>query len=101
MNWVGLLYVAMDGNTSSSGGGVQNYRGCLQVALAALLTEAGFDSVDRMAIESLTEMATAIINEIGRALLSQASSSEKFLTVLQIAVATALSLEFNKKFSYC
>jgi len=61
----GFNCVAMDGN-SSSGGGVQNYRGCLQVALAALLTEAGFDSVDRMAIESLTEMATAIINEIGR-----------------------------------
>ena len=51
---------------NSGGGGVQNLRGCLQVALAALLTEAGFDSVDRMAIESLTEMATAIINEIGQ-----------------------------------
>ena len=39
--------------------------GCLQVALAALLNEAGFDSVDRMAMESLTEMASSILNEIG------------------------------------
>ena len=39
--------------------------GRLQVALAALLNEAGFDSVDRMAMESLTEMASSILNEIG------------------------------------
>jgi len=46
--------------------GVENYRSCLQVSLAALLTEAGFESVDRMAMESLTEMATSLLNEIGR-----------------------------------
>jgi len=55
----------MDGG-SGSVSGARNYRGCLQVALAALLNEAGFDSVDRMAMESLTEMASSILNEIGR-----------------------------------
>jgi len=50
----------------SGNAGAHNYRSCLQVALAAQLSEAGFDSVDRMAIESLTEMATALLNEIGR-----------------------------------
>ena len=48
---------------SSHGSG---YRQCLLVSTAALLTETGFDSSSKIALESLAEMLQSFIVELGR-----------------------------------
>jgi transcription initiation factor TFIID subunit 8 len=42
------------------------YRQCLLVATAALLTEVGFDSSSKVALESLAELLQSFIVELGR-----------------------------------
>ena len=48
------------------GGAAHGYRQCLQVALAALMGESGFEKCDRMAMETLAEMTVAFMTEVGR-----------------------------------
>ncbi len=67
----GVASAQIDGSvtsgSSSSGGGDRNYRKCLSVAVAAILTECGFDSAAPLALESVTEVLQAFLSELGRA----------------------------------
>lgn len=51
----------MDGNQI-----VQSYRHCLRSSVGALLVETGFDSCDKLALESMTELLQSFIKELGR-----------------------------------
>ena len=51
----------MDGNQIS-----QSYRHCLKASVGALLLESGFDSAEKLAIESITELLQSFLKELGR-----------------------------------
>ena len=45
---------------------VQSYRHCMNRGVGALLVENGFESCDKVALETLTELVTSFIKECGR-----------------------------------
>jgi histone H3/H4 len=53
----------MDGNQGPS---AQSYRQCLKISVGALLVENGFDTADKLALETITELAQSFLKELGR-----------------------------------
>ena len=51
----------MDGNPSA-----QSYRQCLKVSVGALMLESGFDSCEKISLETLTELVQSFVKECGR-----------------------------------
>ena len=51
----------MDGSQIS-----QSYRHCLKAAVGALLLETGFDSSEKLALETITELLQSFLKELGR-----------------------------------
>lgn len=45
---------------------MQSYRQCLRTAAGAMLVETGFDTCDKLALETVTEMLQSFIKELGR-----------------------------------
>ena len=56
----------MDSRTQEHVSGANSYRQCLNISIATILTEIGFDKVEPMALESLGEMTQSFLYELGR-----------------------------------
>ncbi|CAL8251002.1 unnamed protein product [Arctogadus glacialis] len=70
-------------------------RRTLQVAVSALLTECGFESAEKAAVESLTEMMQSYITEIGRCAKSYCEHTARSIPTLPDAVVTLIEMGFN------
>ncbi|XP_075578503.1 transcription initiation factor TFIID subunit 8 isoform X2 [Pelecanus crispus] len=97
-------------DTSSSGSGTRsgskhattpadNYylarRRTLQVVVSSLLTEAGFESAEKAAVETLTEMLQSYISEIGRSAKSYCEHTARTQPTLSDIVVTLVEMGFN------
>ncbi|XP_062314791.1 transcription initiation factor TFIID subunit 8 isoform X2 [Osmerus eperlanus] len=88
-----------------SGGGkttttpAENYhlarRRTLQVVVSALLTECGFESAEKAAVESLTEMMQSYISEVGRCAKSYCEHTARSIPTLSDAVVSLIEMGFN------
>ncbi|XP_077581877.1 transcription initiation factor TFIID subunit 8 isoform X2 [Stigmatopora nigra] len=78
---------------------LENYhlarRRTLQVAVSALLTECGFDSAEKVAVETLTEMMQSYITEIGRCAKSYCEHTARSVPTLSDTVLTLIEMGFN------
>ncbi|CAK6971891.1 transcription initiation factor TFIID subunit 8 [Scomber scombrus] len=91
------------GGRPSSGKGstsaAENYhmarRRTLQVVVSALLTECGFDSAEKAAVETLTEMMQSYITEIGRSAKSYCEHTARSVPTLSDTVVTLIEMGFN------
>ncbi|XP_078806328.1 transcription initiation factor TFIID subunit 8 isoform X2 [Oryzias latipes] len=93
-------------NSSGRGSGAkaasspaENYhlarRRTLQVVVSALLTESGFDSAEKAAVETLTEMMQSYITEIGRCAKAYCEHTARSVPTLSDAVLTLIEMGFN------
>ncbi|KAF6737086.1 Transcription initiation factor TFIID subunit 8 [Oryzias melastigma] len=100
--------VTSGGSLNSSGRGsgakaasspAENYhlarRRTLQVVVSALLTECGFDSAEKAAVETLTEMMQSYITEIGRCAKAYCEHTARSVPTLSDAVLTLIEMGFN------
>ncbi|CAL1606328.1 unnamed protein product [Knipowitschia caucasica] len=89
---------ARSGSKSSSSAS-ENYcmarRRTLQVAVSALLTECGFDSAEKAAVETLTEMMQSYISEIGRCAKAYCEHTARSVPTLPDAVVTLIEMGLN------
>lgn len=87
------------GASKTSCGPVENYqlarRRTLQVVVSALLTESGYDSAERAAVETLTEMLQSYLTEVGRSVKSFCEHSARSVPTLSDAVVTLIEMGFN------
>ncbi|KAG7472505.1 hypothetical protein MATL_G00109490 [Megalops atlanticus] len=85
------------GKTTSSP--AENYhlarRRTLQVVVSSLLTECGFDSAEKAAVESLTEMIQSYISEVGRWAKSCCEHTARSTPTLSDVVLTLVEMGFN------
>ncbi|NP_001080509.1 transcription initiation factor TFIID subunit 8 [Xenopus laevis] len=70
-------------------------RRTLQVVVSSLLTEAGFDSAEKAAVESLTEMLQSYLSEIGRSAKSYCEHTARTQPTLPDIVVTLIEMGFN------
>ena len=56
----------MDPRVQDYASGASSFRQCLNISIAALLTEIGFDKAEPMALETLGEMTQSFLHELGR-----------------------------------
>uniref|UniRef100_A0A3Q3L3E2 Transcription initiation factor TFIID subunit 8 n=1 Tax=Mastacembelus armatus TaxID=205130 RepID=A0A3Q3L3E2_9TELE len=100
--------VASGGSLTSGGRGsggkaasspAENYhlarRRTLQVVVSALLTECGFESAEKAAVETLTEMMQSYITEIGRCAKSYCEHTARSIPTLSDTVITLIEMGFN------
>ncbi|KAJ8370237.1 hypothetical protein SKAU_G00102650 [Synaphobranchus kaupii] len=93
------------GTGTRSGGGktasspAENYylarRRTLQVVVSSLLTECGFDSAEKAAVESLTEMIQSYISEVGRCAKGYCEHTARSTPTLSDVVLTLIEMGFN------
>ncbi|KAG2464499.1 transcription initiation factor TFIID subunit 8 [Polypterus senegalus] len=85
--------------TKSSSSPAENYqlarRRTLQVVVSSLLTEAGFDSAEKAAVESLTEMIQSYITEIGRYAKNYCEHTARTQPTLSDVMVTLVEMGFN------
>ncbi|XP_068125579.1 transcription initiation factor TFIID subunit 8 [Hyperolius riggenbachi] len=89
--------------TRSSGRGTStpadNYllarRRTLQVVVSSLLTEAGFESSEKAAVETLTEMLQSYLTEIGRSAKSFCEHTARTQPTLPDIVVSLIEMGFN------
>ncbi|XP_050183051.1 transcription initiation factor TFIID subunit 8 isoform X1 [Myiozetetes cayanensis] len=70
-------------------------RRTLQVVVSSLLTEAGFESAEKAAVETLTEMIQSYISEIGRSAKSYCEHTARTQPTLSDIVVTLVEMGFN------
>lgn len=70
-------------------------RRTLQVVVSALLTECGFESAEKAAVESLTEMMQSYITEIGRCAKAYCEHTARSVPTLSDTVAALVEMGFN------
>uniref|UniRef100_A0A1A8FHG9 Transcription initiation factor TFIID subunit 8 n=2 Tax=Nothobranchius korthausae TaxID=1143690 RepID=A0A1A8FHG9_9TELE len=70
-------------------------RRTLQVVVSALLTESGFESAEKAAVETLTEMMQSYISEIGRCAKAYCEHTARSVPTLSDAVVTLIEMGFN------
>ncbi|KAE8292754.1 Transcription initiation factor TFIID subunit 8 Protein taube nuss-like TBP-associated factor 8 [Larimichthys crocea] len=70
-------------------------RRTLQVVVSALLTECGFESAEKAAVETLTEMMQSYISEIGRCAKAYCEHTARSVPTLSDAVVTLIEMGFN------
>uniref|UniRef100_A0A6I8RS51 Transcription initiation factor TFIID subunit 8 n=1 Tax=Xenopus tropicalis TaxID=8364 RepID=A0A6I8RS51_XENTR len=70
-------------------------RRTLQVVVSSLLTEAGFESAEKAAVESLTEMLQSYLSEIGRSAKSYCEHTARTQPTLPDIVVTLIEMGFN------
>ncbi|KAM3617689.1 uncharacterized protein V6R79_009688 [Siganus canaliculatus] len=100
--------VASGGSLSAGGRGSaakavsspsENYhlarRRTLQVVVSALLTECGFESAEKAAVETLTEMMQSFITEIGRCAKAYCEHTARSVPTLSDTVVTLIEMGFN------
>ncbi|XP_023649183.1 transcription initiation factor TFIID subunit 8 isoform X2 [Paramormyrops kingsleyae] len=96
----GSLNAAMrsgGGKTTSSP--AENYclarRRTLQVVISSLLTECGFESAEKAAMESLTEMIQSYISEVGRSAKAYCEHTARSTPTLSDVVVTLVEMGFS------
>ncbi|XP_051282307.1 transcription initiation factor TFIID subunit 8 [Dicentrarchus labrax] len=70
-------------------------RRTLQVVVSALLTECGFESAEKAAVETLTEMMQSYISEIGRCAKAYCEHTARSVPTLSDTVVTLIEMGFN------
>uniref|UniRef100_A0A8C0IRF3 Transcription initiation factor TFIID subunit 8 n=1 Tax=Chelonoidis abingdonii TaxID=106734 RepID=A0A8C0IRF3_CHEAB len=70
-------------------------RRTLQVVVSSLLTEAGFESAEKAAVETLTEMLQSYVSEIGRSAKSYCEHTARTQPTLSDIVVTLVEMGFN------
>lgn len=70
-------------------------RRTLQVVVSALLTEIGFESAEKAAVETLTEMMQSFITEIGRCAKAYCEHTARSVPTLSDTVVTLIEMGFN------
>ncbi|KAF7669476.1 hypothetical protein LDENG_00189690 [Lucifuga dentata] len=70
-------------------------RRTLQVVVSALLTECGFESAEKAAVETLTEMMQSYITEIGRCAKAYCEHTARSIPTLSDAVVTLIEMGFS------
>uniref|UniRef100_A0A671UFY0 Transcription initiation factor TFIID subunit 8 n=1 Tax=Sparus aurata TaxID=8175 RepID=A0A671UFY0_SPAAU len=70
-------------------------RRTLQVVVSALLTECGFESAEKVAVETLTEMMQSFISEIGRCAKAYCEHTARSVPTLSDTVVTLIEMGFN------
>ncbi|XP_077190698.1 transcription initiation factor TFIID subunit 8 isoform X5 [Paroedura picta] len=70
-------------------------RRTLQVVVSSLLTEAGFESAEKAAVETMTEMIQSYISEIGRSAKSFCEHTARTQPTLSDIVVTLVEMGFN------
>ncbi|XP_041084762.1 transcription initiation factor TFIID subunit 8-like [Polyodon spathula] len=70
-------------------------RRTLQVVVSSLLTEAGFESAEKAAVESLTEMIQSYVSEVGRCAKSYCEHTARTQPTLSDVVVTLVEMGFN------
>ncbi|XP_061218938.1 transcription initiation factor TFIID subunit 8 isoform X2 [Neopsephotus bourkii] len=70
-------------------------RRTLQVVVSSLLTEAGFESAEKAAVETLTEMLQSYISEMGRSAKSYCEHTARTQPTLSDIVVTLVEMGFN------
>ncbi|XP_069094521.1 transcription initiation factor TFIID subunit 8 isoform X1 [Pleurodeles waltl] len=73
----------------------QARRRTLQVVVSSLLTEAGFESAEKAAVETMTEMLQSYLSEIGRSAKSYCEHTARTLPTLSDIVVTLVEMGFN------
>ncbi|XP_068606896.1 transcription initiation factor TFIID subunit 8 [Brachionichthys hirsutus] len=70
-------------------------RRTLQVVVSALLTESGFDSAEKAAVETLTEMIQSFLTETGRCAKAYCEHTARSVPTLSDAVISLVEMGFN------
>uniref|UniRef100_A0AAX7UN14 Transcription initiation factor TFIID subunit 8 n=1 Tax=Astatotilapia calliptera TaxID=8154 RepID=A0AAX7UN14_ASTCA len=70
-------------------------RRTLQVVVSALLTESGFESAEKAAVETLTEMLQSYITEIGRCAKAYCEHTARSVPTLSDTVVTLIEMVTN------
>uniref|UniRef100_H3B0P9 Transcription initiation factor TFIID subunit 8 n=2 Tax=Latimeria chalumnae TaxID=7897 RepID=H3B0P9_LATCH len=70
-------------------------RRTLQVVVSSLLTETGFESAEKAAVETLTEMLQSYITEIGRSSKAYCEHTARTQPTLSDVVVTLIEMGFN------
>ncbi|KAG9331970.1 hypothetical protein JZ751_016305 [Albula glossodonta] len=90
---------ARSGGGKSSSSPAENYylarRRTLQVVVSSLLTECGFDSAERVAVETLTEMMQSYVSEVGRCAKAYCEHTARSTPTLSDVVLTLIEMGFN------
>uniref|UniRef100_A0A665TX92 Transcription initiation factor TFIID subunit 8 n=1 Tax=Echeneis naucrates TaxID=173247 RepID=A0A665TX92_ECHNA len=86
-------------NSKAASSPAENYhlarRRTLQVAVSALLTECGFESAEKAAVETLTEMMQSYITEIGRCAKAYCEHTARSIPTLPDTVVALIEMGFN------
>ncbi|XP_061590666.1 transcription initiation factor TFIID subunit 8 [Cololabis saira] len=95
----GALQAGARGGAKAASSPAENYqlarRRTLQVVVSALLTESGFDSAEKAAVETLTEMMQSYISEIGRCAKSYCEHTARSIPTLSDTVVTLIEMGFS------
>ncbi|XP_065141491.1 transcription initiation factor TFIID subunit 8 [Paramisgurnus dabryanus] len=87
------------GSSKTSTSPLENYqlarRRTLQVVVSSLLTECGFDSAEKAAVETLTEMMQSYITEVGRSAKANCEHTARSTPTLSDVVITLVEMGFN------
>ncbi|KAI7794322.1 transcription initiation factor TFIID subunit 8 [Triplophysa rosa] len=70
-------------------------RRTLQVVISSLLTECGFESAEKAAVETLTEMMQSYISEVGRCARANCEHTARSTPTLSDVVITLVEMGFN------
>uniref|UniRef100_A0A8C5LVL8 Transcription initiation factor TFIID subunit 8 n=1 Tax=Leptobrachium leishanense TaxID=445787 RepID=A0A8C5LVL8_9ANUR len=70
-------------------------RRTLQVVVSSLLTEAGFESAEKAAVETMTEMLQSYLSEIGRSAKSYYEHTARTQPTIPDIVVTLIEMGFN------
>ncbi|XP_072553332.1 transcription initiation factor TFIID subunit 8 [Salminus brasiliensis] len=70
-------------------------RRTLQVVVSSLLTECGFESAEKAAVETLTEMMQSYITEVGRCAKANCEHTARSTPTLSDVVITLVEMGFN------
>uniref|UniRef100_G3PBR1 Transcription initiation factor TFIID subunit 8 n=1 Tax=Gasterosteus aculeatus aculeatus TaxID=481459 RepID=G3PBR1_GASAC len=95
---LGVILGSLSGGKAATSP-AENYhlarRRTLQVVVSALLTECGFDSAEKAAVETLTEMMQSYITEIGRCAKAYCEHTARSIPTLSDAVVTLIEMGFK------
>lgn len=87
------------GSSKTSTSPTENYqlarRRTLQVVVSSLLTECGFESAEKAAVETLTEMMQSYITEVGRCAKANCEHTARSTPTLSDVVITLVEMGFN------
>ncbi|XP_051518744.1 transcription initiation factor TFIID subunit 8-like [Myxocyprinus asiaticus] len=87
------------GGSKASTSPLENYqlarRRTLQVVVSSLLTECGFESAEKAAVETLTEMMQSYITEVGRCAKANCEHTARSTPTLSDVVITLVEMGFN------